>query len=86
MSVAPVYPQSVGTYQLEGERTNIGRHPRRVEQAVAAHLLHAGRTGACQPECVRGKEPPMALLIPFDENPIVATGDGVGDRVRFHAP
>jgi hypothetical protein len=79
--VAPVYSKSVGSYQLERKRTDVGWHQRRVKQGAATHFLDTRGAGAGQPERPSRKEPLMPGLIPFDEDTVVATVDGVGEGV-----
>jgi hypothetical protein len=79
MTITPGDSQTVGAYQLERDRPNIGGNSRRVEQGATTHLLDAPGTRTSQAQGAGGKEPLMTVLVPLDEQAVVAAVDGVGD-------
>jgi hypothetical protein len=80
MTITPGDSQTVGAYQLEGGRSNIGGNSGGIEQGSTTHLLDAAGTGTSQAQGPGGKEPLMTVLVPLDEHAVVAAVDGVGDR------
>ena len=78
VSVAPLDSQPVGSHQGHRQRSNTGRHPSWIQDRSPTHLLDARRTGTCEPELTSREKPLMASLLPFDEDPVITAGYGVG--------
>jgi hypothetical protein len=81
MPIAPVDAQSVGADQLERGRPDIRRYPGGIKQRSPAHLLDAASAGTRQAKRTSRKESHVAVLVPLDEEAVVAPVDGVGDGV-----
>ena len=79
VAITPVHPETIGPNQSQAQWAYIGRYLCRVEQRAPADLLNAAGTGTRQPKQPGREEGLVALIIPFNENAVVAAVDGVGD-------
>jgi len=80
VAITPLHPETIGTDKSQAQWAYIGRYLCRVEQRAPADLLNAAGTGTRQPKQPGREEGLVAPVIPFDENTVVASVDGVGDR------
>jgi hypothetical protein len=80
VAVAPVYAEAVGTHERQRYRVYVGGYGQWIEQRAAAHFLHAAGAGAGETQEASRKKSLMALIVPFNEEAVIATGDSVGDR------
>jgi len=79
MSITPLDLEPVGAHKGYAQGTDVGRDCCRIEKRSATHLLYTRRAGTSQPQHSRGIEAFMAILVPFDLQPVVPAVDGVGD-------
>ena len=79
VAITPVHPETIGPNQSQAHWAYIGRYLCRIEQRVPADLLNAAGAGTRQPKQPGREEGLVALVIPLDENAVVAAVDGVGD-------
>jgi hypothetical protein len=79
MHIAPVHAESVGTHQLQREWSNVGRDIDWIEQRASTQFFHTAGAWAGQAQRSSGKESEVTALIPFDQDAVVPSGDGVRD-------
>ena len=79
MTVAPLDSKAISADQLQGEGPNVRRYVAWVEQRPATHLFDTPGTGTGKPEGTGREEAGVTQLIPFDQETVIAAGNGIGN-------
>jgi hypothetical protein len=80
VSIAPVYPEAVRPHEGQRHRFDVRRHVVAIQEGTPTHFLDAAGAGTGQAERAGGKESPVPLVVPLDQDAVVAAVDGVRDE------